>query len=181
MSRIGKQPIALPKGVTVDVQGTTVTVKGKNGTLSQRFHPEIKIEQNDGNLNVTRPTDEQRHRALHGLTRALLNNMVVGVSTGFTRKLVVDGVGYRADVQGNELVLTVGYSHPVKVQPPTKETKFAVEEKGRLIVVNSNDKQVLGEICALIRNVRPPEPYLGKGIRYDDEVIRRKAGKTGKV
>lgn len=182
MSRIGKMPIAVPKGVTVEIAGSAVTVKGGKGSLTRRFDPDMAITLDGGVLHVQRPTDAQRHRALHGLTRALLQNMVVGVSQGFTRKLVVEGVGYRAEMAGNNLVLNVGYSHPVQIAPPTAETRFAVEGRaGRDIVVTGIDKQIVGEVCAQIRRVRPPEPYKGKGIRYEGEVVRRKAGKTGKV
>jgi large subunit ribosomal protein L6 len=182
MSRIGKMPVALPKGVSITMEGSTVTVKGPKGTLSQVFSPEMEIVLEDGVLTVKRPSDAQGHRALHGLTRALLNNMVTGVSEGFTRKLTVEGVGYRAEMAGQNLVLNVGYSHPVQIVPPTAETQFAVEGRGgREIIVKGIDKQVVGEISARIRGVRPPEPYKGKGIRYENEVVRRKAGKTGKV
>lgn len=181
MSRIGKQPIALPGGVTVDIKGTTVQVKGGKGTLVQDFHRDINIDMNDGVIEVTRPTDSRIHRSLHGLTRALLNNMVVGVSEGFEKRLDIQGVGYRAEMQGSTLVLHVGYSHPVEIPPPDNDTKFAVEERGRLVIVSGIDKQVVGETAANIRKVRPPEPYKGKGIRYLGEYVRRKAGKAGKV
>ncbi len=180
MSRIGRMPIPLPAGVKVAIDGRHVTVRGNKGTLTQSVHPDMIVEQEDGHLVVRRPSDERTHRALHGLTRALLNNMVVGVSEGFTRRLEIEGVGYRAEMQGNDLVLIVGYSHPVVFTPPADMT-FAVENRGKSIVVNGIDKQVMGEVCANIRKTRPPEPYKGKGIRYADEVIRRKAGKAGKV
>lgn len=180
MSRIGKMPIPLPKGVKVDLQGNTVSVTGPKGTLSGSFNPEMNLEVEDGVLMVKRPSDSRQHRAFHGLTRALLNNMVTGVSEGFTRNLVVEGVGYRAEMNGSDLVLYVGYSHPVTIKPE-KDMSFAVEDRGKRIVVSGIDKQRVGEIAAQIRKTRPPEPYKGKGIRYADEIVRRKAGKTGKV
>lgn len=181
MSRIGKLPITLPKGVTVDIKGTTVTAKGPKGTLSQSINPEMSVSLEDGVLTVSRPTEQKHHRAIHGLTRALINNMVVGVSKGFEKKLQVEGVGYRAEMKGNTLVLNVGYSHPVDIEPPTPETVFAVADRGKAITVNGIDKQIVGEVSALIRKQRPPEPYKGKGIRYVGEYVRRKAGKAGKV
>jgi large subunit ribosomal protein L6 len=180
MSRIGKMPIPLPNGVKVDVEGENVSVTGPKGTLAGAFSPEMNIELEDGVLSVTRPSDSRQHRATHGLTRALLNNMIVGVSEGFSRNLVVEGVGYRAEMNGSNLVLYVGYSHPVTIVPE-KNMQFAVEERGKRIIVSGIDKQRVGEISAQIRKTRPPEPYKGKGIRYAEEVVRRKAGKTGKV
>jgi large subunit ribosomal protein L6 len=180
MSRIGKQPITLPAKVQVTIDGHDVTVQGPKGTLHQAFHPDITIKQADGKLVVTRPSDERHHRALHGLTRALLNNMVIGVSQGFKRVLEIEGVGYTAQMDGHTLVLKVGYSHDVRVEPPPHVT-FKVEERGRLIVVEGIDKQVVGQIAAEIRGWRPPEPYKGKGVRYKGEYVRRKAGKAGKV
>ena len=181
MSRIGKMPIALPSGVSVDIKGSTVEVKGKKGSLTQDFHRDMAIELNDGVVEIKRPTDSRNHRALHGLTRALINNMVLGVSNGFEKRLDIQGVGYRAEMKGSALVLHVGYSHPVEVPPPNNDTKFAVEERGRLVIITGIDKQVVGETAAKIRKVRPPEPYKGKGIRYLGEHVRRKAGKAGKV
>jgi len=181
MSRIGKQPVSLPKGGTVDVKGSEVTVKGSKGTLSRRFHRDMAISIDDGVLSVARPTDSREHKSIHGLTRSLINNMVAGVSEGFEKRLDIQGVGYRAEMKGSTLVLYVGYSHPVEVEPPTSDTKFAVENRGRLVIVTGIDKQVVGEISANIRGVRPPEPYKGKGIRYLGEHVRRKAGKAGKV
>lgn len=181
MSRIGNLPITLPKGVSVSVQGTTATVKGSKGELSQSFNPDMKIFVEDGILRVTRPSEQRHHKALHGLTRALLNNMVLGVSKGFEKKLRLEGVGYRAEMSGKTLVLNVGYSHPVNIEPPTPETVFSVEDRGKSITVVGIDKQAVGEISALIRKQRPPEPYKGKGIRYLGEYVRRKAGKAGKV
>ncbi|MBP8002190.1 MAG: 50S ribosomal protein L6 [Chloroflexi bacterium] len=181
MSRIGRKPITVPSAVNVDVQGSTVVVKGPKGSLTQTFHPEMTVKLENNTLTVERPTDAANHRALHGLTRALLNNMVTGVHQGFTRKLVIEGVGYRAEMKEKTLVLSVGYSHPVLVIPPNPETRFDVEDRGKVVVVSGIDKELIGQICAEIRKRRPPEPYKGKGIRYDNEVIRRKAGKTGKV
>lgn len=181
MSRIGKMPIELPKGVTVDIKGTEVTVKGSKGTLKQSFNADIGVGIEDGTINVTRPSEQKHHKALHGLTRSLINNMVLGVSEGFTKKLEIVGVGYRSEMKGNDLVLHVGYSHPVTVKPPTTETKFSVEDRGRIIIVDGIDKAIVGEVAANIRKVRKPEPYKGKGIRYEGEHVRRKAGKAGKV
>lgn len=180
MSRIGKAPIQLPKGVNVDIQGTAVAVTGPKGKLHQEFHPEMTISLDDGVLSVTRPSDTSQHRALHGLTRALLNNMVVGVSAGFSKVLEIEGVGYRAAMEGKDLVLNVGYSHPVTFNPPAN-IEFAVEDRNKTVIVSGIDKQVVGEIAAQIRKTRPPEPYKGKGLRYRGEHVRRKAGKTGKV
>ena len=181
MSRIGRNPIELPKGVSVDINGSTVKVKGPKGELEQTFNPDMNVGVEDGVLSVTRPSDAKHHRALHGQTRALINNMVVGVSEGYTRRLQVEGVGYRAELSGKDLVLNVGKSHPVQFEPPTKEVSFEVEDRGKLIIVKGIDKQQLGELCAQIRKSRPPEPYKGKGIRYEGEYVRRKAGKAGKV
>jgi large subunit ribosomal protein L6 len=180
MSRIGNLPIEIPQGVTVEVNGRNVSVKGTRGTLSQAFHPDMAIVQDDGILSVKRPTDSNQHKALHGLTRALLNNMVVGVSTGFTRILDIEGVGYRAEMSGQNLVLNVGYSHPVVIEPLT-DLSYDVQDRGKTIIVSGIDKQQVGEVSAKIRKNRPPEPYKGKGIRYRGEHVRRKAGKAGKV
>lgn len=180
MSRIGKMPVSVPKGVDIEIDGTDVSVKGPKGSLSQSFHPEMMIEMEDGTVNVKRPSDSREHRALHGLTRALLNNMVVGVSNGFSKKLIVEGVGYRAEMQGTTLVLNVGYSHPVNFEP-MQNLSYEVLDRGKTIIVNGIDKEMVGEISARIRKTRPPEPYKGKGIRYETETIRRKAGKAGKV
>lgn len=180
MSRIGKAPVQLPKGVNVEMEGSVVSVTGPKGTLSRIFHPDMVIEMDNGVLLVRRPSDERMHRSLHGLTRALLNNMVVGVSQGFTKSLEIEGVGYRAEMDGKTLVLNMGYSHPVRVEP-AGGIQFAVENRNRTVIVSGIDKELVGEVAAQIRKVRKPEPYKGKGIRYSSEVIRRKAGKTGKV
>ena len=179
MSRIGRAPITVPAGVDVTIGAENeITVKGPLGTLTQTFNPDITIALDGNVLSVTRPTDEKEHRALHGLTRALLNNMVVGVSQGFTKRLEINGVGYRVEKSGKNLNLVLGYSHPVVVEE-TMGVTFEVPE-ANVILVKGADKQAVGEIAAQIRSKRPPEPYLGKGIKYADERIRRKAGKTGK-
>ncbi len=181
MSRIGKAPIQVPAKVKVDIQeNNLITVEGPKGKLSQALPAEMDVMLEDGALLVKRPSDSQAHRSLHGLTRALLNNMVVGVSEGFSKKLQIEGVGYRAEMSGQTLVLNVGYSHPVHFEPPA-DVQYAVENRNKTIIVSGIDKQVVGELAAQIRKQRPPEPYKGKGIRYDNEVVRRKAGKTGKV
>jgi large subunit ribosomal protein L6 len=179
MSRIGKQPIEVPAKVDVTIAKQKVTVKGPKGELSLDVHPDITVAREDGTLVVTRPTDDRRHRALHGLTRALIQNMVTGVSQGFRKSLLIEGVGYGSDLRGKDLVMRLGYSHEIVVNPPAN-TSFAIEDRGRVIHVDGIDKQVVGQIAANIRELRPPEPYLGKGVRYSDEIIRRKAGKTGK-
>lgn len=179
MSRIGKQPIQIPAKVTVTIEGQNVTVKGPKGELTHTVHPDITVTQEDGKVTFTRPDDEREHRALHGLERALVANMVTGVSTGFNRTLLVEGVGYSSDLRGKDLVMRLGYSHEIVVNPPANIT-FELEDRGRVIKVNGIDKQVVGQVAANIRELRPPEPYLGKGVRYSDEQIRRKAGKTGK-
>ena len=180
MSRIGRMPIPVPQGVTVDIQKNTVRVKGPKGEMVRTFDPDMQIELEDNTVFVRRPTDQRRHRALHGLTRALLNNMVTGVSQGFVRRLQIEGVGYRAELQGKNLVLNVGYSHPVVIEPPDG-ISFEVEKGYRWLNVSGIDKELVGEMAARIRRVRPPEPYKGKGIRYEGEYVRRKAGKAGKV
>ncbi len=179
MSRIGRMPIPLPSGVEVTQEGANLRVKGPLGTLERTIHPEMKLEREDGELRVVRPTDEPRHRALHGLTRTLVNNMVTGVATGFTKNLEISGVGYRAQLQGTKLVLALGYSHPVEVDPPAG-IEFRVESPTRLAVFGA-DKELVGQTAAYIRAQRKPEPYKGKGIRYAGEQILRKAGKAGKV
>ena len=177
MSRIGKAPIAIPAGVTVKVDGDTVTVKGPKGELKETVHSDIKVAVEDGHIVVTRPTDDREHRAQHGLVRALIHNMVVGVSEGFSKTLEVNGVGYRAAKEGKNLVLNVGYSHQV-IMPETEDIQIDVPNPNQ-IIIKGIDKQKVGQFAAEVRGKRPPEPYKGKGIKYDYEVIRRKEGKTG--
>ena len=182
MSRVGKAPIAEPAKVTVTVEkDNLVTVNGPKGELTQKFDPDMNIAVENGQLSVTRPTDQREHRAQHGLTRALLNNMVTGVTTGFTRKLEIQGVGYKAEKRGNNLVLSVGKSHTVEFVPPSKDVSFEVEKDGRSFTISGINKVVVGELAATIRATRPPEPYKGKGIRCSGEYVRQKAGKAGKV
>lgn len=180
MSRVGKAPIPLPSGVSADLKGSSVTVKGPKGALQQSFHPEMVIDLDDNVLTVKRPSESQNHRALHGLTRSLINNMVIGVSDGYAKVLRIEGVGYRAAMEGKTLVMNVGYSHPVYFEPGS-DISFEVEDRGKTIRIFGIDKQLVGETAAQIRKTRPPEPYKGKGVRYDGEYVRRKAGKAGKV
>ena len=178
MSRIGRQPVAVPAGVTVEVAaGNLVTVKGPKGTLTQQLPKEMEIKVEEGSVLVTRPNDLKKMKSLHGLTRTLLNNMVVGVTEGYAKKLEVNGVGYKCQKQGKKLVLSLGYSHPVEMMDP--EGVEAVVE-GNTITVKGINKEKVGQYAAEIRDKRRPEPYKGKGIKYADEVIRRKVGKTGK-
>ena len=178
MSRIGKQPIAIPAGVEVKVDGNTVTVKGPKGTLTNTFHKDIKIELNDGVINVTRPSDVAEHRSLHGLTRTLVNNMVIGVSEGYSKELDVLGVGYRVAKQGKDLVMNLGYSHQVFV---SEEDGITIDVPNpNKIIISGCDKQRVGQFAAEVREKRPPEPYKGKGIRYTGEYVRHKEGKAGK-
>jgi large subunit ribosomal protein L6 len=185
MSRIGKQPIALPSGVTVQAEPDgRVTVTGPKGVLSRQLSPDMKLEVEGNVLTVVRPTDSDRHRALHGLSRTLVNNMVLGVSQGYTRVLNVTGVGFRATVEAAGLVLNVGYSHPVTIAPRPGIKFEVVQDPGTrmpIISVLGIDKETVGQTAAEVRKVRPPEPYKGKGIRYSNEVVRRKAGKSGKA
>lgn len=178
MSRIGRLPITVPAGVSVEINGSEVTVKGPKGQLVRSLHPDMKIELNENELTVSRPSDKKEHRALHGLTRSLVNNMVVGVNTGFEKKLEINGVGYRAAKQGNKLNLSLGYSHPVEMIDP--EGIETVVEGNNKITVLGISKEDVGRHAANIRDKRKPEPYKGKGIKYANEVIRRKEGKTGK-
>ncbi len=180
MSRIGKLPVAIPNKVQVTIEGNAVTVKGPKGELTTLMHPAMTITQDGKVVKVARPDDERQNRALHGLTRALINNMVRGVSTGFRKTLVISGVGYRAEMNGPKLVLYLGFSHPIEVEPP-KGISFSLDERGTVVHVDGIDRQVVGQVAANIRKVRPPEPYRGKGVRYNTETIRRKAGKAGKT
>jgi large subunit ribosomal protein L6 len=175
MSRIGKQPIAVPSGVTVSIEPERVTVNGPRGELSEHVHREIQVEQVDGELLVKRPTDRGEHRALHGLTRSLIANMVEGVTEGFEKRLEIQGVGYRAQLRGRDLELALGYSHPVSIKAP-EGIEFEVPQPTR-IVVRGASKQQVGEVAANIRKQRKPEPYKGKGIRYEGEYVARKVGK----
>jgi len=181
VSRIGRMPIPLSEGVKVDIKGNHVTVTGAKGSLSREFHPDMKVALEEGRLVVRRPTDQRHHRALHGLTRALLNNMVVGVTQGFQKQLQVHGVGYRVDLQGDGgLLLQLGFSHPVHIAA-MEGIAFEVEARSKVITVSGIDKELVGQVAAEIRAWRPPEPYKGKGIRYVGEYVRRKAGKAGKI
>ena len=180
MSRIGRMPIPVPEGVAVSIEGNRVTVKGPKGELSRSFDQDMSIALRDNQVIVTRPSDSKRHKAMHGLTRALLANMVTGVSEGFRKTLEIVGVGYRAEIREEKLVLSVGYSHLVPIEPPPGIT-FRVAKGYRSFTVEGIDKELVGEVAARIRAVRKPEPYKGKGIRYLGERVRRKAGKAGKI
>ena len=177
MSRVGRMPIDIPAGVNVNLDGHVITVKGPKGELTRTLHPDMKITVADNVITVERPSDEKEHRALHGLTRALVANMVTGVTTGFKKELEIVGVGYRAQMQGKNLVLSLGFSHPVEVVPPAG-IEFACESPIK-IVVRGIDKQLVGQVASNVRGYRPPEPYKGKGIRYASEYVIRKAGKAG--
>jgi large subunit ribosomal protein L6 len=180
VSRVGQLPIEVPAGVEIKIDGSYVHVKGPKGELEWTFSPDMVIKKENGAILVERPSDQPTHRSLHGTTRSVLNNMVLGVSQGFERILVIEGVGYRAELDGDKLVLNVGYSHPVVIEAP-EGVSFEVDTRARQIKVLGYDKQVVGQIAANIRKVRPTEPYKGKGIRYQGEHIRRKAGKAGKA
>ena len=180
MSRIGKQPIELPDKVEVDIQGSEVKIMGPKGELVHSCHPDMVVKLQERVLIVERPTDHRNHRALHGLTRALLANMVHGVSEGYTKNLEIVGTGYRAEMQGEMLILYLGYSHPIEFPAPDG-ISFEVPRGGRTVIVQGRDKEQVGEIAARIRRQRPPEPYKGKGVRYEGEYVRRKAGKAGRV
>lgn len=177
MSRIGKMPIPVPSGVDFKLDGNVVTVKGPNGTLSRELHKDMIIKYEDGVVTVSRPSDDKEHRSLHGLTRTLIANMIEGVTNGYTKELEINGVGYRAAMQGKNLNLTLGYSHPV-IMEPIEGTTIEVPQPTQILVKGA-DKQLVGHVAALIREKRPPEPYKGKGIKYVNEVIRRKEGKAG--
>jgi large subunit ribosomal protein L6 len=179
MSRIGRLPIAIPAGVDVTIDGRLVTVKGPRGELSRELHRDIAVSREDGSIVVTRPTEQKVHKQLHGLTRTLVNNMVVGVTDGYRKGLEITGVGYRATKNGEKLTLSLGYSHPIEIDPP-KGISFEVENPTRLAVVGI-DKELVGQVAAQVRATRKPEPYKGKGVRYAGEYIRRKAGKAGKI
>jgi large subunit ribosomal protein L6 len=179
MSRIGRLPIAVPSTVDVTIEGRRVTVKGPKGTLARDLHPDMTVSRDEGNLVVTRPTEQKTHKQLHGLTRTLVNNMVVGVTDGYRKGLEITGVGYRAVKVGEKLQLSLGYSHQIDIDPPPG-ISFEVETPTRLAVVGI-DKELVGQIAAKVRATRKPEPYKGKGVRYAGEKIRRKAGKAGKI
>ena len=179
MSRIGRLPVTVPPKVEVHIDGTNIKVKGPKGSLEYTFPQEISFTLENGVIIVKRPVDDATHRALHGTTRALIHNMVTGVTTGFERILEINGVGYRAELDGKNLVLNLGYSHPIVIEPPVGIT-FDTDPKTRQIKVTGPDKQKVGQMADFIRKQRPPEPYLGKGIKYMEEKVRRKAGKSGK-
>ena len=179
MSRIGRLPIPVPSGVDVTIDGRQLTVKGPKGTLTRTLHPDMRVSQEDGTIVVARPTEQKTHKQLHGLTRTLVNNMVVGVTDGYRKGLEITGVGYRAALSGRKLTLNLGYSHPVEIDPP-EGISFEVENPTRLAVVGI-DKELVGQVAAQVRSTRKPEPYKGKGVRYAGEYIRRKAGKAGKI
>ena len=179
MSRIGRLPITVPSGVDVTIDGRNVTVKGPRGSLSRSLHPDMTLSRDEASLVVTRPTEQKTHKQLHGLTRTLVNNMVVGVTDGYRKGLEITGVGYRAIKTGEKLTLSLGYSHQIEIDPP-EGISFEVETPTRLAVVGI-DKELVGQIAAKVRSTRKPEPYKGKGVRYAGEYIRRKAGKAGKI
>jgi large subunit ribosomal protein L6 len=179
MSRIGRLPVTVPSTVDVTIEGRRLTVKGPKGTLSRELHPDMTVAKEDGTIVVTRPTEQKTHKQLHGLTRTLVNNMVVGVTDGYRKGLEITGVGYRATLNGKKLTLNLGYSHPIEIDPP-EGISFEVENPTRLAVVGI-DKELVGQMAAKVRATRKPEPYKGKGVRYAGEVVRRKAGKAGKV
>jgi large subunit ribosomal protein L6 len=180
VSRVGRMPVVIPTGVQVDINGLNIGVKGPKGEMKRTFSPLIGIKMENGQIVITRKSDQPAERALHGTTRALLANMIQGVSTGFERVLEIEGVGYRAEMNGKTLMLYMGYSHPVEVPPPSG-ISFDVDPKTRQVFVRGFDKELVGQVAANVRNIRPPEPYHGKGLRYLGEKIRRKAGKAGKA
>jgi len=179
MSRVGANPITLPKGVELKIDGSQISVKGPKGELSWSFQSEITFKQEDDQIIVSRPSDQARHKAMHGLSRTLLANMVIGVTEGFSKTLEMHGVGYRAQMQGKDLEVSVGFTHPVKVSAP-EGVEFEVDGTSKIIIKGAN-KQAVGQAAAIVRKIRPPEPYKGKGIRYEGEYVRRKAGKAGKA
>lgn len=176
MSRVGRKPVSVPKGVTITQSGHQLKIKGPKGELSDQFHPNIKIEVKDGEVLVTRPNDEKQNKALHGLTRALIQNMITGVTNEYSRTLDIVGVGYRAEMKGKNLLLNIGYSHPIYIVPPDGVALQTPTQTQ--IVVSGINKQLVGQVAAKIRSIRKPEPYKGKGIKYSDEQIQRKAGKA---
>jgi large subunit ribosomal protein L6 len=179
MSRIGRLPITIPSGVDVTIDGRRLTVKGPKGTLTRDLHPDMNVSREDGTIVVTRPTEQKVHKQLHGLTRTLVNNMVVGVTDGYRKGLEINGVGYRAVKVGEKLQLSLGYSHQIEIDPPTG-ISFELENPTHLAVIGI-DKELVGQIAAKVRSTRKPEPYKGKGVRYAGEQVRRKAGKAGKI
>jgi large subunit ribosomal protein L6 len=179
MSRIGRLPVPVPSGVDVSIDGRRLTIKGPKGELTRELHPDMLVAREDQGLVVTRPTEQKHHKQLHGLTRTLVNNMVTGVTTGYRKGLEITGVGYRAALVGQKLQLSLGYSHPVEIDPPAGIT-FELENPTRLAVVGI-DKELVGQVAATVRSSRKPEPYKGKGVRYAGERVRRKAGKAGKI
>jgi large subunit ribosomal protein L6 len=179
MSRIGRMPVTVPSTVEVTIDGRRLTVTGPKGTLTRDLHPDMTVSREDGQLVVTRPTEQKTHKQLHGLTRTLVNNRVVGVTEGYRKGLEITGVGYRASKNGEKLQLNLGYSHPIEIDPP-QGISFEVENPTRLAVIGI-DKELVGQVAARVRATRKPEPYKGKGVRYAGEVIRRKAGKAGKI
>ena len=180
MSRVGRLPVDVPSGVEIKIDGSHVKIKGPKGEMEFTFSPEMEIVFQENVININRPSDAREMRSLHGTTRALIQNMVTGVTDGYQKELQLVGVGYRANMEGKNLVLNVGYSHPVEIVPPPG-INFEVGERAQQVFISGIDKQSVGQVAADIRKVRPPEPYKGKGIRYKDEYIRRKAGKAGKV
>jgi large subunit ribosomal protein L6 len=178
MSRIGRKPVPIPQGVDVQIAGTRVSVKGPKGALETSLHPDMRVRIDDGNVVVERPTEERRHRALHGLTRSLIANMVVGVTEGFSKRLEIQGVGYRAAQKGSDLEISVGYSHPILVEAPDG-VSLSLESPTKIVVAGA-DKQAVGQAAANIRALRPPDSFKGKGIRYEGEYVRKKAGKAAK-
>ena len=176
MSRVGRMPITIPEGIQVEKQGTTVVVKGKDGVLQERIHPEMEVVIEENSVQVKRPSDNRFHRSLHGLTRSLINNMILGLTEGFEKRLEIIGVGYRAELKGKILVMQLGYSHAIYFKPP-EDIVIQVPAPNQ-IVIKGSSKQVVGQVAAKIRSFRPPEPYKGKGVRYEGEYVKRKAGKA---
>lgn len=177
MSRVGKLPISIPEGINIEIKDQMVVVKGNKGTLSESIHPDMKIVMKDGELRVERPSEDRQHKSLHGLTRTLIQNMITGLTEGYQRKLEIVGVGYRAEMKGKALMMLLGYSHPIYFVPPEGEITIEVPQPTQVVVKGVN-KQLVGEVAAKIRSFRPPEPYKGKGIRYEGEHVRRKVGKA---